>query len=306
MKYLISFLLLIFASTHLAYCQVNVLQVVTKKIENSFHYQPGFEVNIEGQNAEILIETWDRDEIVTLIEFEAKHTSQLTAKADVEKIVHRASRVRNKIYLRNYVAEQAGKPKSMLKVRYKIKLPKDCPVYVKNLYGKIDLSNLSNRLRLNTSFTNVNLDQISGLIDITTRFGELLGYDIKGKTNISSRRSTINLRNIQGELTINAHYGTIDIHAHPLLTLLRLEAEMAEVNLYTPKPQLVAYQFVGTGTNVDLPRDVDAKMVSNGHQELKQEPKQWNYLPKGYTSLFDISINFSDLKIAATKKVVRP
>lgn len=301
------FIIVIFLLGKSLFAQTGVMQVVSKKIESSFHYQPGYEVNIEGHNAEILIETWDKDQIVTKIEFIAKHPDVKTAKVDVEKINHLASRIKNKIYLRNYIPEKYDKPQAILKVRYQIKLPKECPVYVKNHYGKIELSNLSNRLRVNTAFTSVNLDQISGLIDINTRFGELLGVDLSGKTAIDSRRSDINLVNVQGELNIAAHYGTINIEAHPLLRLLKLEADMADVNIYTPKPQLVAYQFVATGTKVQLPPEVEGKIqTSSPNHELIQEPHQWNYLPQGYKSLFDISINFSDLKIATLKKLIRP
>ncbi len=282
------------------------MRVVTKTIEKSFHFKPGYEINIEGQNAEIVINTWEKDEIITKIEFESKHVDENTAKADVEKINYLASRVKNKIYLRNYISEKDGSPNSILSVRYHITLPPACPVYVKNQYGVVNLSNLSNRLKIKSAFTRIDLDEVSGLIDVNTRFGELFGQNLDAVTTIDSRRSAIDLYNVQGELTIRAHYGSVNVSASPLLSLLKLEAEMADVNLFTPNPQLVAYNISATGSEINLPSSFKAKMISTNNRELPQESRQLEFHPLEYVSLFNISINFSDLKIAPTKKVTKP
>ncbi|MBK9012651.1 MAG: hypothetical protein IPM82_00365 [Saprospiraceae bacterium] len=52
------------------------LQVVTKVMENTFPYKNGTEVNIEGEKAEIKVETWNRSEVKVLVELIAKHTDK--------------------------------------------------------------------------------------------------------------------------------------------------------------------------------------------------------------------------------------
>jgi len=52
--------LLLFTFGHLFGQEQEVLQVITKKITKTFPYSDGFEVNLEGTNAEVLVETWEK------------------------------------------------------------------------------------------------------------------------------------------------------------------------------------------------------------------------------------------------------
>ncbi|MCB0642010.1 MAG: hypothetical protein KDC44_10240, partial [Phaeodactylibacter sp.] len=60
----------------LSFAQPTTFKVITEVVEKEFKYQPGFEVNIEGQNAEIVVETWDHDEVKVIIELISKHPDQ--------------------------------------------------------------------------------------------------------------------------------------------------------------------------------------------------------------------------------------
>ena len=100
--------------------QTTNLHVITKRLEKTFKYRETYEVNIEGEKADVSIETWNKDEIGLTVEFIAKHPDKTTAEADIEAIKYIAERVRNKIYVRNYISvpEGAPKPASNLSARY--------------------------------------------------------------------------------------------------------------------------------------------------------------------------------------------
>ena len=129
--------------------QSTTLQVVTKKIDKTYTYKPGYELNIEGEKAEIIIETWNKAEIDIQLELVAKNEDQAIAKKDLEQIKHVFQRVQNKIYIRNYISgSDPDNPKSStLSAKYIIRLPEECPVYLKNYFGEANVANLTNRFR---------------------------------------------------------------------------------------------------------------------------------------------------------------
>ncbi len=278
------------------------LQVVTMTVNKSFKYEEGAEVNIEGQKAEINIKTWDKDEIKVVIELTAKHPEKAIAKSDLQKIKYLATRLKNKVYLRNYLDTGNGNPQSLLVVKYNITLPKDCPVYLKNHFGIASLSNLTNRLRINSSFTQIALRELSGFLDVKTRFGDLEGHDLNTKASIQSRRSNINLHNIQGEFDIQAQYGVIRVFANPLLASLKIDADKADVYTFTPQPERVAYNLQTLSTNLNLPEDL--KVEYENEDAAADQVQKMTYKPSNqeFYSFFQINVKFGELKVAKLKK----
>ncbi len=273
------------------------VQVITKKIEKSFQYREGYEVNIEGEKAEVNIQTWDKKDIQVSIELVAKHPDKAVAERDLELMKYLAQRVKNKIYLRNYLSSVEGKgksePEAYLSVKYTITLPAECPVYLKNVFGAANISSLTNRLRVNSEFSRIGLENLKGSVEIKTHFGDLIGQDLDGWFNIQSRRSDLTLQNISGRFNIEAHFGTIRLFANEDLADLRLDAEKSEVWFYHPNPQFVGYSLSARGSEVKLPARLNASWLESetGERKITFRPS------KEYYPNVSIRITFGNLHV---------
>jgi hypothetical protein len=270
------------------------LQVVTKTIEKTFPYKNGNEVNIEGEKAEILIETWNRNEVKVLVELVSKHPDRKTAEADLAKMKYTSEQHGAKLYFRNYVSKDAAKPASDLKAIYTITLPSDCPVYMKNNFGLANVSNLTNALRINSEFSKIHLENLRGQIGINTRFGDIEGERIDGTVNINSRRSDITLHEIKGNWNINAQYGVLKFFTNPspeLLTM-NIEAEKSDVYFFDPKPNFYGYTLTAHYGNISVPNDLKFNFLENSSQLKKAI-----FSSKIGSSNISIKISFGDITI---------
>ena len=131
--------------------QGDIIQVVTKKVEKHFSFKDGYELNVEGEKALVTIDTWDKDEIFVTLELVSKHTDAKVAEKDLEALNYVMKRIKNKVYLRNFLASEDGvrvKVSSTLLIKYKIFLPDNCPVYIKNHFGEAHVAQLKNSLVL--------------------------------------------------------------------------------------------------------------------------------------------------------------
>jgi hypothetical protein len=277
-----------------------VVQVVTKTIEKTFRYQDGYELNVEGQKAEIFVETWERDEISLVLELSAKHPEQAVAAADLETINFVANRIKNKIYVRNYRYDEANRPTaSVLSVTYYITLPEDCPVYVKNYFGAANISNLSNRLRIFGEYSQIDIDNVKGLLDISTRFGDIVGEKIDGNVTINARRSDVTLYEIAGSYQINAQYGILRLQPTADLLGLNISAEKSEVHLYGNQPELFAYTLTATHGEVKTPKNLRLLALEDTPevQKVRIEPANREIHP-----LITVSVTFGDVTLEEIPK----
>lgn len=278
-----------------------VWQVVTKTIEEDYAYRDGHEVAVEGEKAEIFIETWSRPTINIRLELTAKHASLDVARDDLDNLTFTAEKVKNKIYLRNSRRDKQRKARAVLTIHYYITLPEDCPVYLKNYFGAANISNLRNRLRIFGEYSQINIDNVEGLLDIRTRFGDILGEKIDGNVTINARRSDITLQDIAGSYTINAQYGVLRLAPNAGLRDLQINAEKSEVHLTDLNGRPFAYQLTTTHGRMQLPpgvRTIDLESTAEV-KRVQIRPAREN------AALITVSVNFGDLYLESQDKRIR-
>ena len=263
MKYSI-FLFVTFIAINVLPAQEIVRQVVTKTIEDTYPYRPGNEVAVEGEKAEIFVETWAKNEISIRLEMTAKHGNIETAKSDLENLTFSNKKEGMKYYLKNSRIDKESRPESELIVHYYITLPEECPVYLKSHFGAATISNLKNRLRINGEYTQINIDNVHGLLDIRTRFGDIFGEKIDGNVVINARRSDIELLDVGGSFLINAQYGDIKLSPNANLADLQVNAEKANVYLFDPAGSPLSYTLTADNGKMNLPGELPLVMLEEG------------------------------------------
>lgn len=281
---------------HLGFAQNGTMQVVTKRIDKTFSYRDGYSLNIEGERAEVRVETWSKPEIKVQIVFTAKHSKKEQAEKDLEKMRYITNKEKNKIYLRNYleVPEGSPEPQSQLVANYVIMMPEECPIYIKNNYGLIDAKDLMSSLKLNTRFSRIGLENIIGDIDINTSFGDLFADNLDGNIKVVSRRSDITLKHMRGRYDINAQYGILNFFATEQLRDFNLKADKSNVFIHTLQPGAFSYNLSVQNGRVDYPNELKFKLLDMKDTGIKKITFKPN---KEYYPNVTISITFGDLFI---------
>ncbi len=250
-----------------------MLHVVTKTIEKTFPYKNGYELNIEGEKAEIMVRTWNREEVNVLLEIVAKHPDREVAETDIDKMSYSTEQHGNMIYFRNYIEKKtaSAKPVSDVKAIYTITLPADCPVYLKNNFGLTQVSDLSRALTINSEFSKISLENIRGKLGVTSRFGDIEGHNIDGDVRLATRRSDITLYDIKGTWNINARYGILKFFTNPSAELLSLniEAEKSDVYFFDPQLNYYGYTLTAHYGNITAPRELKFNYLENSDQLKK-------------------------------------
>ena len=237
-----------------------VLGVVSKKIEKEFPFKNGQTVLIEGERAEIKVETWEKKTISVELTLIAKHPQRATAEKDLESFDFSFEDRGDKVVLRNYFAGKT-KADSELSAIYSVKVPTECPVQMSNYFGKTDVQDLSNSFEIDSKFGPIAMTNLSGIIDVSSRFGDIFGDFLSGKVKIESHRSNITLKHLEGSFDINSKYGIIKIFADNKIIDLNVEAEKSDVYLFNPDPSELGYDLLAHFGDITVPEDLKINFV---------------------------------------------
>lgn len=270
------------------------LQVVTKTIEQTLPYVPGYEVNIEGEKAEIIVETWQNNSVRVILELVSKHPDRKIAERDINAMKYSIDQHGKMIYFRNYISPDIGQPKteSQIKAIYTVHLPEDCPVYLKNHFGNATISNLNNLLRLQSEFGKIYLEDMSGDLFIQTRFGDVFGERICGNLQIDARRSDVTLREVSGACDIKSSYGIIKLFSDDSLLKLNIDAEKSDVYFFDPHPTVYGYTLTAHYGSITVPTDLKMNYLEN-----TSAMKRATFTPAREKALISVKISFGDIVI---------
>lgn len=277
-------------------------EVVTKTIEDTYLYKPGNELAVEGEKAEIFVETWEKQKISVKIVMTARHPELEQAEEDLTNLEYISEVAGQKIFLKNKLVDKTKRSRSELTVHYYITLPEECPVYLKSHFGGATISNLRNQLRINGEFSAINIDNVQGILDIRSRFGDIIGERIDGNVSINSRRSDISLYDIGGTFNITAQYGELKISPNLSLRNLHINADKSDVYLYEPlNGEGIAYDLSLNNGEVKLP---DGRKIIE--MEQTQEVQRFAIRPsQERIGTITASVSFGDLHLQNQTKELK-
>jgi putative adhesin len=273
------FICLFIATLAVGQNEETTLQVVSKNIEKTVDYKAGYVLDIDGEKADIQIATWDKNKVKVVIELIAKHENLEVAKRDLESMGYNIEVVGKKIFVRNYILAKEGsiKPESIFKANYVLTIPEDCPVDLRNHFGKANIKDLNQSVDVKSEFCEIKLENIEGRIGIETRFGDVEGRHLGGQMKIESIRSDITLSQIKGPIDINAKYGKIKIDANNSLLDLNIIAEKTDIVFLNPAKDNYDFDLTAHYGNVTVPEGMNFEFKAQNSTLNKAElnlPKQ--------------------------------
>ena len=288
-----SFILLVLIQCSVIFGQAT-LQVATKNIEKTLPYKAGYELNIEGEKADVVVQAGNGNVVKVSVEITSKNPDMTIAKQDLEQVVFDAEVQGKRVLLRNFIKpyQNGKKPESSIKTKYLIIVPSDCAVQLKNSFGKTNVSNLYNFLQMYTEFSQVGLNNIRGKIRIDSKFGDINAKNIDGDVKINARRSNITMSDLKGTYNITMSYGKANINANLEPISLAVTGDNADV-YFNPYKKPYAYDLNTKSGTIDLPQNL-AFSVSDGSQNIKSATLR----PPGQVrGMVTIKMNFGNIKV---------
>ncbi len=269
------------------------LQVATKNVVRTLPYKPGYELSIDGEKADVIIQAGANSVVKVMAEITSKNPNLAEAQKDLEQVQFDAEVVGKQVILRNFTKpfSNGQKPKSNLAVSYRIYVPSECAVQLKNKFGKASISNLFNLFQSKTEFCNVTLQNIKGKINIDTKFGDITGKQLSGDVRIKAHRSNLSLSQLKGNYNINIDHGNANIVADIAQINLNLYGENSNV-IFAPHGRSYNYDLSAKGGEISLPQNLSFSINDNG-----SNGKSAYFKPQNTQQVITIKVNMGSVKV---------
>jgi len=269
-------------------------QIVTQKVTKTIEWTPGMSMMLSGENAEIYCSSHQVNTIEIDLTIISKHEEKNKAEADLKKMKWLTEVKNNVLYVRNYIelARNESKPESALKVIYYIRVPENCPLDVKDYFGKIKIENLNSSLNIKSEFSQIELIEIGGVTTVNAVFGNVTAAQIPGDLAITSNRSDIDISDLGGKLNVNATLAKISICKLNPSSSVRIEAEKSVIDLKINELNRYTYQFDLFNCEFKKPASLFPDFIKNDQAAITA-----SYHTDGEFPLIKVNLNIGSLTI---------
>lgn len=223
--------------------------------------------------SDIIIETWDQNEVKVEFFLESKSQSFLDSfndkyesKYSMESgVVYVELRRRSKWNFMNFNTK---------KMYYSVKVPKSFTLDLRTSGGDIAIANLIGTIEGKTSGGDIKLTDVKGLADVSTSGGDMDFLNVSGKIDASTSGGNIkvqkcngnlafktsggdiNIKSADGKIFAETSGGDIDLNVPTLAEDIDLQTSGGDINIRIPKSNL-NLDLNTFGGDVKLSNDVE-------------------------------------------------
>lgn len=164
-------------------------------------------MQVKNQHGELKIYSTDENEISIYIEKKVRHSTEERAKEIADELEILVSQDEQKVIVSAEREEQtSGHVRSDLEIYF----PKDMDLDISNSYGLVELDGGKN-VKITNKNGKVSVSNVQEKLSIESSSRPILIENIGGDCQIEGLRSRINAKNITGSTIIKNKYGSIDL-----------------------------------------------------------------------------------------------
>ncbi|MDN5201731.1 hypothetical protein QQ008_10170 [Fulvivirgaceae bacterium BMA10] len=259
---------------------------LSKTITQQFNVSNGSSIDIKNKYGQVIIDTWDRNEVSLKIEVTAFGRN----KAASEKILNRVDfdfdKAGSFLNIETVLDRKSGffkelwndigdysktlLSKNKLTINYEIQIPETARIKIENKFGDVYLGDLDNQCKIELSNGNLKANNLNGYTDISLSFGDAsIKYIKDGNMELKVSDSEI-IR--VGRIDINSSSSKILIHEADRLKINSRNDKLKinEVNHFFGKSSFSKVDVVSLHDITDLDMNYGEFAISRVHDSFSK------------------------------------
>jgi len=277
-----------------------------KTIEKAYSVSDATLLNFSNTFGKMHVETWDRKQVTVKIEIIVNASSESRAQDLLNNIrinISDSNPQRELSFSTSIDGKNSGRNTSF-EVNYRIGMPKNNPLVLKNSFGDVYVGPLGGEIKLDVQYGNLNTGPLTGDTDIKLAFGS--GFSsiesfTKGELRLSY--SKLIIENL-GNVDVNSQFSTLEIEKGGRMDLVGKygEIEIGEIESLEADVNFSGFEIekihkdleldidYGGNISIGLANTISSVVIKSSFGPLVLE------IPPGLNANFEANLSFSDLK----------
>jgi hypothetical protein len=214
-----------------------------KNINKSYPVTSKDKLSIDNSFGDVLISTWDKNEIQVNIEIETQASTDEKAQKMMEEIEVTDDRSGDLISFKTDVGKMddhgnhsKGKNNMSFHIDYTIMMPAINPLEVVNQFGKIKMGDMKGMVNLTSKFGGLTAGNLDNVDDIDVEFGEAsLGNIHNGKVTFKFNGKS-HIDRVSGNVKINSEFsGNVQFSVSNNIDELSVNESYSTLKMIVPK-----------------------------------------------------------------------
>lgn len=144
----------------------------SRKISKSYEVKSDVKLAIENSFGRVHINTWDQNKITVDIEIIARMNNENRAQDLIDKIQIEIGESSSEVSFETRLGNLKNRDREEFEINYKVNMPKDNPLKLKNSFGGNFIGDLMGESEINISYGDFKIEKLFGLSDVKISFSD--------------------------------------------------------------------------------------------------------------------------------------
>ncbi len=231
MKLLVHHIVFVLLSVFTAAYGQTKVEVITKTVEDQFIYRTGETVKVEGNAAQLRIQSWDQQEVKVVMKLISKGLDRKIAQKELAYQKYVIDRINDTHVIRNYLLLPKGLEKlsTIQETVIEVWVPKSLRLEVSNRFGATELFELAGNLTIANEYGDLLLEKLNADLVVNSIFGDMKLTSYSGDLTCTLEHSTFFSDGFMGSATMKTKLGDVEWTGLQNVKTIRLEAQQSNV-----------------------------------------------------------------------------
>lgn len=216
--------------------------------DKTFPISPGNDFKLEASSGDIIISSWDKNEV---------HIKILGNEKAKEKVEFNFNDSENMIEVEAKYDWSLFMMIKGIELKFEVQVPKEFNVEAYTSGGDVKLQNVKGKIVLKTSGGDINVSGLNGNVEVSTSGGDIVFSNSYGELNFSTSGGDIKGNKFSGKLEVSTSGGDITLLGSD--AVINGSTSGGDISLdYSGQNQGIELSTSGGDIAVKLPKDVNA------------------------------------------------
>ena len=240
------------------------IHVIKKIVTKEYSVSEIPDLQIKGEKSDIFVTGWKNKTIKVEIQLISKNPVKEKAEKELKYISYSCSKQDNKIILSNtFISSRNTKISSNLSTKFIIYLPELSNVHIENLYGNINLNDLSLENQIQNSFGEVKINNVKGLLHLDLHYADIHIADCNANIICTADNSDLYFNNVSKSAEITSNYGKIIFNPGNSLKNLSIKSSRTEITVNVDQFTRYSYSLLTQNSVLKIHENFTDKIITD-------------------------------------------
>jgi hypothetical protein len=231
-----------------------------KNYAQQYNVNPNVQLSTETSFGEVIIESWDNNEISIDVEVSVEAKSESEAQKVFERIELKMYGSKERVSIKTEMS--GNNNNNQFEINIRIKAPENAVLFLAHAFGNLKIGTFRNKAEIDASYGELEIEDLSNKeLEIEMSFGEAIIHNVGGGL-FQVEFGAMKINHLHYNSEIKSSYGSVEVNIEGTNCHdLDIDNEFCEIDIEIPENMSYRVEGKASFGDIELPKNTNNEKI---------------------------------------------